>query len=65
MVFHLDSRIMGCKVGYLPKHLAARADRYDGLCAYCRDLLQQSNPLRQRRKMPEIPSWRWVLRGHY
>ena len=32
-VFHLDSRIMGCKVGYLPKHLAARVDRYDGLCA--------------------------------
>ena len=32
-VFHLDSGIMGCKVGYLPKHLAARADRYDGLCA--------------------------------
>ena len=22
-VFHLDSGIMGCKVGYLPKHLAA------------------------------------------
>ena len=32
-VFHLDSRIMGCKVGYLPKHLATRADRYNGLCA--------------------------------
>jgi len=32
-VFHLGSGIMGCKVGYLPKHLAARADRYDGLCA--------------------------------
>jgi hypothetical protein len=32
-VFHLDSGIMGCKVGYLPKHLAARVDRYDGLCA--------------------------------
>jgi hypothetical protein len=32
-VFHLESGIMGCKVGYLPKHLAARADRYDGLCA--------------------------------
>jgi len=32
-VFHLDSGIMGCKVGYLPKHLAAQADRYDGLCA--------------------------------
>jgi hypothetical protein len=31
-VFHLESGIMGCKVGYLPKHLAARADRYDGLC---------------------------------
>jgi len=31
--FHLDSGIMGCKVGYLPKHLAAQADRYDGLCA--------------------------------
>jgi hypothetical protein len=24
---------MGCKVGYLPKHLAARADRYNGLFA--------------------------------
>jgi len=22
-----------CKVGYLPKHLAVRADAYDGLCA--------------------------------
>jgi hypothetical protein len=32
-VFHLDSGIMGCKVGYLPKHLAARADRCNGLCA--------------------------------
>ena len=31
-VFHLDSGIMGCKVGYLPKHLAARADHYDDLC---------------------------------
>jgi len=31
-VFQLDSGIMGCKVGYLPKHLAARADPYDGLC---------------------------------
>ena len=31
-VFHLDSRITGCKMGYLPKHLAARADPYDGLC---------------------------------
>ena len=30
---YLDSGIMGCKVGYLPKHLAARADCYDGLCA--------------------------------
>ncbi len=25
--------IQGCKVGYLPKHLAARANSYDGLCA--------------------------------
>ena len=32
--FHLDSGIMGCKVGYLPKHLAARADPYDGLCVH-------------------------------
>ncbi len=32
-IFHLDSRIMGCKVGYLLKHLAAQADRYDDLCA--------------------------------
>ncbi len=31
-VFHLDSGIMGCRVGYLPKHLAARTNRYDGLC---------------------------------
>jgi hypothetical protein len=65
-VFHLDSGIMGCKVGYLPKHLASRADRYDGLCARIVDhLLQRSNPLRQRHKTPEIPSWRWVLRGQY
>jgi hypothetical protein len=32
-VFHLNSGIMGCKVGYLPKHLAACADHYNGLCA--------------------------------
>jgi hypothetical protein len=32
-VFHLNSGIMGCKVGYLPKHLAAQADQYNGLCA--------------------------------
>ena len=32
-VFHLDSKIMGCKVGYLLKHLDTRADCYDGLCA--------------------------------
>ena len=31
--FQLNSGIMGCKVGYLPKHLAARSNRYDGLCA--------------------------------
>ncbi len=33
-VFHLDSGIMVCKVGYLPKHLAARADHYNELCAH-------------------------------
>jgi hypothetical protein len=32
-VFHLINGIMGCKVGYLPKHLAAPADRYNSLCA--------------------------------
>ena len=32
-VFHLDSGIMGCKMGYLPKHLATQADHYGGLCA--------------------------------
>jgi hypothetical protein len=32
-VFVFENGIQGCKVGYLPKHLAARADRYDGLCA--------------------------------
>ncbi len=30
-VFVIKNGIQGCKVGYLPKHLAARADRYDGL----------------------------------
>ena len=32
-VFLLDKGLRTCKVGYLPKHLAYRADRYDGLCA--------------------------------
>jgi len=32
-VFHLNSGIMGCKMGNLPKHLATWADYYDGLCA--------------------------------
>ena len=32
-VFHLNSGIIGGKVGYLPKHLAAQADCYNGLCA--------------------------------
>ncbi len=31
-VFVVKNGIQGCKVGYLPKHLAAWADRYDGLC---------------------------------
>ena len=31
-VFHLDSGIMGGKVGYLPRHLATQADCYGGLC---------------------------------
>ena len=29
-VFLLEKGIQGCKVGYLTKHLAARANRYDG-----------------------------------
>ena len=33
-VFVIKNGIQGCKVGYMPKHLAARADRYDILCAH-------------------------------
>ncbi len=32
-VFHVREGNKTCKVGYLAKHLAFRADRYDGLCA--------------------------------
>ena len=32
-VYFLEDGLATCKVGYLPKHLAFRADRYDGLCA--------------------------------
>ena len=65
-VFHLDSGIISCKVGYLPKHLAARADRYNGLCARIVEIYSRgSNPLRQRHKTSEIPPWCQVLCGHY
>ena len=33
-VFVVQHGIQGCKVGYLPKHLAARANRHDGLCIH-------------------------------
>ena len=32
-VFHVKEGRKMCKVGYLAKHLAFRADQYDGLCA--------------------------------
>ena len=32
-VFVIKNGSQGCKVGYLSKHLAARADRHDCLCA--------------------------------
>jgi hypothetical protein len=32
-VYFLEEGLQTCKVGYLGKHLAFRADRYDGLCA--------------------------------
>ena len=32
-VYLLKNGVRTCKVGYLPKHLAVRAHRYDGLCA--------------------------------
>ena len=32
-VFHVKEGRKMCKVSYLVKHLAFRADRYDGLCA--------------------------------
>lgn len=32
-VYYLKDGLRTCKVGYLAKHLAFRADRYDGLCA--------------------------------
>ena len=32
-VFHVKEGWKTCKVGYLAKHLAFRADQYDGLCA--------------------------------
>ena len=44
-VFHLNSGIMGCKVGYSPKHLAARADRYDGLCARIAEIYSSNRTL--------------------
>jgi hypothetical protein len=31
--YFIEDGLATCKVGYLPKHLAFRADRYDGLCA--------------------------------
>ena len=31
-VFHVEEGCKTCKIGYLVKHLAFRADRYDGLC---------------------------------
>jgi hypothetical protein len=44
-VYRLKNGERTCKVGYLPKHLAVRAHRYDGLCArvsevYSGDILQ-------------------------
>jgi hypothetical protein len=44
-VYHLKNGVRTCKVGYLPKHLAVRAHRYDRLCArvlevYSGDILQ-------------------------
>jgi hypothetical protein len=44
-VFHLDSGIMGCKVGYLPKHLAAQADHYDGLCVRIAEIYSSDRTL--------------------
>ena len=44
-VFHLNSGIMGCEVGYLPKHLAARADCYDGLCARITEIYSSDRTL--------------------
>jgi hypothetical protein len=44
-VFHLNSRIMGCKVGYLPKHSAARADRYNNLCAHIVEIYSSNRTL--------------------
>ena len=32
--FHVEEGRKTCKVGYLAKHLAFRADQYDGLCAH-------------------------------
>ncbi len=31
-MFLLNKGLRTCKVSYLPKHLAYRVDRYDGLC---------------------------------
>jgi len=33
-VFHVEEGRKMCKVGYPAKHLAFRADQYDGLCAH-------------------------------
>ena len=45
-VFCVEEGRKTCKVGYLAKHLAFRAERYDGLCVRITEILRRSNRLR-------------------
>ncbi len=46
-VFHVDEGRKTCKVGYLAKHLAFRADRYDGLCARITEVYSGDRTIRE------------------
>ena len=40
-----------CKFGYLPKHLAVRADTYDRLCAHVVEIYQCNREMMVKRQM--------------
>ena len=63
-VFVIKNGIQGCKVRYLPKHLAARADRFDGLCTRIVEIYSgDPRNMRQRCQEAEVPSQYWLLLG--